>query len=403
MADSTDAWLQGISIGAGIASDAMNRNLRMQELRSMQAMRQLQERQTAEAMRLQLEQANLATQYRADMEKAMQQTQLETSPVIPIPGSPFGVAPNPSQLSMDRALLKNVAPVIGKYNPDKLGPFVQDVAMLQYRQNAMQPEVKTVTDEATGDQVSMIRTGPNSWSRVPESAAKRQEQAFENQNRGKVLAFALKNAPELVEFDDRGQPKPMTEENYRIAAQRAGLTGATKTREEQKQTTGSTVFNIGKRLAPLLTQENTGVRGMARRAFDSIKGQLGDDVKISNASETVSVAKQFQSAMIKSMMSDSNIAEAERKKIESAMPAPDAWFKSAQDARISLASALELMGTTSRAGAESLGKPIRSEWLTPVEIRDKLASKEISMEQARELMNNNGWVLINMLKQSQQQ
>lgn len=137
MADFTfDNMFRGFQTGLGIANSRFEHAARIQELKSQEALRQAQERQIAMHTAMLMEEKNRQIQFGADMQKAIHQTVLETSPVIPAPGAVGGVLPNPNPLPRDRALLKNVGPVIGQYAPEKFAPFVQDVAMMPYREAA---------------------------------------------------------------------------------------------------------------------------------------------------------------------------------------------------------------------------------------------------------------------------
>lgn len=126
-------YMENVRAGFQFGQNRLENSRRMQELKSADSLRRLQERQIAQNLQLQMEQNNLQIQYRADMAKAGQMTMIETSPFLPAPGSPTGVVPNPRQIPLDQALLKNEGQVLRKYEPDKFQSFVGDVAMMPYR------------------------------------------------------------------------------------------------------------------------------------------------------------------------------------------------------------------------------------------------------------------------------
>lgn len=123
----------------------MNRNLRMQELRSQQALTRVRERAAVQEMELMMQQNDLQIQYRADMTKAMSNARLAASPTIPVPG-PDGSGtfemPNPKAISQEDAAFQFVLPVVAKYEPDKVPSVLQNIATAKYRTEANQALVQ---------------------------------------------------------------------------------------------------------------------------------------------------------------------------------------------------------------------------------------------------------------------
>lgn len=122
-----------------------DQDLRMQELRSQDALRRMTEQHIAQQMQYATEAHDLAIQERADLAKAMARVQLETAPTIDasLIGPPqagqgddlgIGQIKNPNQVPFERSMMNNVLPVIGKYRPQEVPAFVQDMAMYPYRQ-----------------------------------------------------------------------------------------------------------------------------------------------------------------------------------------------------------------------------------------------------------------------------
>lgn len=132
-------WLQGIQVGANIASDAMNRNLRMQELRSQEAMRRVNERAAVQQMQIQMEERNRLIDYQAQMAKAVTTAQQLSSEFINIP-TPTGAIPlpNPMRMSPEDAAFRTVLPVVAQFEPDKAPQFLQNIATAQARTQSAQ-------------------------------------------------------------------------------------------------------------------------------------------------------------------------------------------------------------------------------------------------------------------------
>lgn len=75
-------FLSGFQVGANVANDAMNRNLRMQELRSQEALRRVQERAAVERMSLLMQKFDMEIQDRANVQKATVQFEALIAPTI---------------------------------------------------------------------------------------------------------------------------------------------------------------------------------------------------------------------------------------------------------------------------------------------------------------------------------
>jgi hypothetical protein len=167
--------------------------MRMQELKSQQAYRQLQERQLAQTLAVQMEQHDLEVQRRADMTKALARVAADTSEAIEVPvdGPPTadGMAPgtalipNPQRMSVPDAYQKHVLPIISQY--DKTGAVTGNVLadLARMRQEQFQPGFETVADPRTGREYSSFRSSRNSAQLV--------------------------HQPEPVEFTDPNTGKPV--------------------------------------------------------------------------------------------------------------------------------------------------------------------------------------------------
>jgi hypothetical protein len=213
------------------------------------------------------------------------------------------------------------------------------------------PEAVSVTDPNTGKPITVLKTGPNSAKEVS-----------------------------------------------------TGLTTATKTKLEQQGIEGDRAVRAARRLAPLINENTTGIRGAFSRAVQEAGlAQLAPWLKIGEATEAASVSREFQAALVRELRSDSNIAEKEVGRILSGLPDVTDWSQSAQQAKVKLASKLEGVGQTSRANAPKLGNPITPRWLYPEEIYEMARKGEITSDKADEMLEDNAWILIQSLRQSAQQ
>src|SRR5687768_12131312 len=157
-------FLRGMQVGAGIAGDALNRDLRHQELKSQDALRRVQERAAVQEMELQLQARTQQIQYQADMAKGMQAASMMSSPVVM---TPMGPIPNPQLLTEEQAIMRNVLPVIGKYQPDKVVPLMETMALRRVQMDRekrmaqqvgvarpLAPETAKLTEERTKTEIA---------------------------------------------------------------------------------------------------------------------------------------------------------------------------------------------------------------------------------------------------------
>src|SRR5690348_16002944 len=98
-----DDFLSGVSIGGNIAAEAMNRNLRYQQLKSEDALRQANERRANQALALQLQAHADQVDFQAQAAKASAAFQALTSPTVEFEGDTL---PNTSQLPPSEAFSK---------------------------------------------------------------------------------------------------------------------------------------------------------------------------------------------------------------------------------------------------------------------------------------------------------
>jgi hypothetical protein len=141
--DSTDSWLRGIQIGADLVNNAMAQRARVQDLKSQEALRRVQERAAVQQMARLFEEHQRKIEYAAAMEKAVGAANIAMSPVIPVPG--FGVMPNPNPLTDTQAAMRFVLPTIAKFEPEKVQPAMEGIALTEARRAAEARMEKSLT------------------------------------------------------------------------------------------------------------------------------------------------------------------------------------------------------------------------------------------------------------------
>lgn len=442
-------FIQAFSVGSQSAVQGFEAGMRMQQLRSEQAMRQLHERQAAETLSYAMHQHQAAIQQEADTAKANSVFQTLITPTlsmqVPVSGPPtadgqsLGTASvkvaNPAyEPDTGKALIRAFSPTIR--TPAEAERLVMDAATVNYhlgeakRQEALSresqfdpsgksvilpdgqkvqgvmtskntfqpvysPEITNLTNPETGETTPVIRQG-NTTKNIPVDIGARQ-------TNHQILQKALEIDPSKVDVttDQNGNIiAKVSPEAWKQVSQQGALTTPVRTSLQKQDIETGKVFSLGQQLAPLLTPENVGVRGMATRAFEGVASQILPDFKIGKSSDTVTVAKEYQAALVRGLKSDSNIAESERQTLSSAMPDPASWYKGAPQAKAALATTLEQWGTLSRNNASVRGKPVTSQWMLPEEIHKAFLAGKISETDANALMEGNGWRLIDSLRKS---
>lgn len=423
-------------------NEDQNRALRYQELQSQDALRKVQERQAAERTAILMEQQNQKIQQQADTAKAWQQTQLETSPVLPAPGMLGGVMPNPDPMPMYRSLLKNMGPVIAKYKPENFGTFVQDMALLPYREaeakrqealakeeanGGFQPSSTSVTmpdgtqvqgiktskntfqpmiepsvqmidsiDPDTGQptKVPVLRQGMTGARALPQNAAKRQADRFVQENHQKVLAFALEHAPEKVKAvsDAAGRVQyTIAPEDYQDIAKRAQVTSAVQTKAETSlmgaEKSVSELASLEKTLRP----EDVGPAGVLGEAiFDKLLPIVGVDTSSISRMDNREKMRTLIEGSLRQMTDDQRFSNGDRADIKEAMPKPGIP-ESYPHAMQTIRTLRQVFSKRALIDAKTVGKPAPT-WalltLDPAKLREANDANLIDDNAIRTLVRN---------------
>lgn len=432
-----DDWLKGVESGRGLVGDILDRNLRFQQLQANQTLIRLREQAAAKELQLLIQKNDHEIQYRADMAKAVASAQMASSPTINVPmpdqeglgdmAPPVMPIPNPSPLTKEQAAFRFIVPTVAKYDPEKVPDVLQNIALAEYRlkteseftptagqvttpggetmdfvktsprsaQLVIKPSVETIVNPETGKKTEILRTGTSSGRVIPQDIEGRQQRTM-------MAKWALQHAPELMEIDEDGVAR-LPAQNFNEAARRAGIPSGVKTDMMQQIAATAGAFEVGRKLLPLLTPENVGVRGMlSRKLEEQGLAQIFPGMKIGSATETLSVASNFRAGLVRALRSDSNINKDEREQIIEGLPTPENMLSSVQDSKIKLATQLELAAIKSRAAANSIGKPITPFYLKIDEIEQMIQSGSLKAEEGAMLWNNNAWRLIELIRQEVQ-
>jgi hypothetical protein len=121
-------------------------------------------------------------------------------------------------------------------------------------------------------------------------------------------------------------------------------------------------------------------------------------MKASESSEMLSVARNFNARLVKTLRSDGNIGVKELDSILAGMPSPENMISSVQESKIKLAAQLEMAAMKSRASANTLGRPITPFFLKVDEIEQMIQSGQLTAEEAAKLWSNNAWNLIGTIR-----
>jgi len=138
-------------------------------------------------MAFDLQAHNMMIDQQAETSKAMAQVQLESQPFIAAPsgdrdmgqmigpdGQPMGqpgMIPNPHYTPLDQSLIKNVAPIIAKYQPKELDNFITSAVSIPYRLAEAKRQEAMVANDATLAEQRQSSTALN-LQKIEESKAR---------------------------------------------------------------------------------------------------------------------------------------------------------------------------------------------------------------------------------------
>lgn len=432
-------FLQGFQVGAGLAGDVMDRNARLQEARSRDALRRVQEQAAVQQLQLTMEQNNLAIQERADMAKAVSAARAATQETIQVPGldgeGTFEI-PNPSPLSQEEAAFRHVLPVVAQYRPDRVPNVIESIAMAKYRQGhtptsrsvtmpdgrtiqgvmtspnqftpVVDPTIEQVTDPTTGAVRPILRTGLTGAKSLPADVAQRQQEAFRRTQMADQLSFIQKNAPKVyadlfasAPIDPETAMPQVTPEAIAAAAKNAGFQGGTQSQMEGQDIGAENVIEVGRRFLPLINSKTVGPTGWWKRevvakvpGVDVIFGTEG----VSDAVAAETVGKQFLGHIFKTLRSDSNINQAEYTQIVQAAPDPTRFLTKPEGEKRKLYEFLVNAATVSRNNAIRRGRQITPMFLTRSEILGQIQSGQITEDQGIQIWNNSATALMQDLR-----
>jgi hypothetical protein len=206
------------------------------------------------------------------------------------------------------------------------------------KQASVKPEIMSVPDPETGENISMVRTGPNSWSRVSEQRDSvlqdkvrlaGQTAVRSAQLRGIVdptqlelikadaEASAVVPGGEAMEvFDPKtGQPTFRVTRGGaggKAAADPGALTPTNTTKMQQDFQSGQRLLAATERLLPLISSETFGPQAFINSVLkDDLLGNVFPFLVSGKRQDAAVIAGDVRSAMIQSMKSDSNVAQVE--------------------------------------------------------------------------------------------
>lgn len=396
-------WMQGINLGANIMGSRLDRDARMQELKSRDAARRAEEQRAAQLMDLKIQEYEMQLQKRADVEKAGARFNLLRSPFIPTSSGTW--VPNPHQMDEASAMMTSFLPLAE--TPDQAAKIVHEANLV--RDRSFTPRVVDVpngsgtvkfgyTSRNSGqfmssdapettviNGVEYFRSSPSQqWRKVPDDILGRQLSKSEHD-------LALKNLDLSIQDPNDPRRRIIPPENMEEAKKRNSMNPAVRTDIEKMEATGDTVASLTRDLMAAINPSTAGVGGMFQRTKESVLGQMGMPVKGSPATVAASINDRMNAMLTRLQKSDGNIAEPERKQMQKGFPNLRDWTQSPQQTMDLTVNVLEDWGNRSRRNAVKLGKPITPMWLTKEEILGALSRHEISEAQANAWMEDNVW------------
>jgi hypothetical protein len=250
------------------------------------------------------------------------------------------------------------------------------------KQASVKPEIMSVPDPETGENISMVRTGPNSWSRVSEQRDSvlqdkvrlaGQTAVRSAQLRGIVdptqlelikadaEASAVVPGGEAMEvFDPKtGQPTFRVTRGGaggKAAADPGALTPTNTTKMQQDFQSGQRLLAATERLLPLISSETFGPQAFINSVLkDDLLGNVFPFLVSGKRQDAAVIAGDVRSAMIQSMKSDSNVAQVEIDKLEKMFPEPSQLLDSPKKAELLTKSVAKLAASRVLLSGKKLG------------------------------------------------
>jgi len=449
MADYGETVLQGMQVGSSIYSRGAELALRRQQLESERATRQLQNEHIVQTMRLQMEQHDQDIKARAAALSAINRAQMESADNVSIPIElPGGettsmFVPNPAKKPAWEAYQDNMLKVAAEFGGPKAAEDVihntvlmrmqeahakayerqaaEDAAfkpgfqtlndpsgtphtIFQGSKNSAQivdpPQIQNLTNPATGQTTPTLVTKGGQAKALPQDVEGRMINSDIRKQQDRLVKWVEENRSDLIPqlvTDARGF-KTVPPELVPQVAKMAGLPVAERTKLIEEQMKGEDAFRIGRQLAELLP-ENSGVQGWWKKAL--VPTHMDKALGVENATDAYAadtLATVFANGIVKAIRTDSNIAEAERKTLASAVPSAERFQIDPRGELRRLETIIQTVAQKSRMGAQRMGTPINPVFLTPEEIKAQRDNGQISSEQAAAMLENSAAALLLTLR-----
>lgn len=228
------------------------------------------------------------------------------------------------------------------------------------KEEPFSPEARQITDPVTGKPITVIRTGPNAWR--------------EPRGEGEEISFT----------NDKGESFTIKRGGKSSGA--AGqMPAATVTRANESLLGARSANAIGRELIPLLTPMTIGPGGLAKRVVVT-KGlaNLLPSLKAGAEIDVQSLATAYRADVQRALRVD-QMAEAERKEINAALPQDKAIFESPQSATRSIQNFNRMVASRARLAAQQAGLAIPPDLMTPTELRDAVRAGKLDRATAEQL------------------
>lgn len=385
--------------GLALGAQMFNNSLRMQQLKSEQAMRQMEERYKAQQLSMLLQQQQLAIDERAEMAKAAAAIQAESLLTMPVSGPPEagqGALPDVQIQQAPRAetIIKHTLPVVMKFRPQEAGDFMAKAALYDQRLRD-QEDFKAYAQPITmpdGTVMQGVRSSRNSWTPVstgdPEIKTVNGRQMRRNrygdwvpmtstpeeinkrQTGQKFLAEALKLDPSQVRMDEEGNAV-ITPQAWENISQRGSVTTATRGKMEQTILATQVARNAASDALRTIneTPNALGAPGILREWIETGRGLMGSErtPEISIARDRL--RKDFIKLSEDLKVDVGNLTMYERRKLEEAGD-PTRWDQYLKRTAPNMQAMLDAATAKELRLSRQLGKDVDNSLLAQLPLRE---------------------------------
>jgi hypothetical protein len=225
------------------------------------------------------------------------------------------------------------------------------------------PSIEVVTNPLNGEKVSVLKTSNRSGQKLDSGITDNAQSTLGKLMADRQRAVQTGDTNAVQAFDKeiaiRGQPKGMsitTNPDGTMTMTQGALTAPNLTRTQAELSDNLALLDTADRLLPLIDNETVGAQAFAESWIkDRILAQAYPELASKKRANAEVLAAEVRARTIKTLRSDSNISEPERKAILNATPEINSPIQSAAQARDLISASRKVAAISTVVKATKLG------------------------------------------------